>query len=135
MMDAPMQQADQPARPIVVYDGECPYCRRQVGKMQRRDDDGVFDYVPRQTEGLEQRFPKLAEGDFNTGLRLIEPGGEIFVAGDAVYHIARRLRGWRNWAWLYQVPGLKQLFRAVYAQIARNRQKLGPCTDDQCNIG
>lgn len=124
-----------PARPIVVYDGACPYCRRQVNKMKRRDVDDVFDYVPRQTEGLEQRFPKLATGDFDTGLRLIEPGGAIHVAGDAIYHIARRLRGWRNWAWLYRIPGLKQLFRVIYAWIARNRQRLGPCTDDRCDVG
>jgi predicted DCC family thiol-disulfide oxidoreductase YuxK len=124
-----------PARPIVVYDGECPYCRKQVGKMKRHDVDEVFDYVPRQTEDLEQRFPKLAEGDFNTGLRLIETDGTIFVASDAIYHIARRLRGWRNWTWLYRVPGLKQLLRAIYAWIARNRSKLGPCTDERCDIG
>ena len=124
-----------PVRPIVVYDGACPYCRKQVGRMKQRDVDEVFDYVPRQTEGLEQRFPRLAEGDFNTGLRLIEADGTIFVAGDAIYHIARRLRGWRNWAWLYRIPGLKQIFRAIYAWIARNRQKLGPCTDERCDLG
>jgi len=101
--------------------------------MQQRDADETFEYTPRQTEGLTERFPKLAEGDFNTGMRLVEPDGTIHVGADAVYHIARRLRGWRNLAWLYRIPGLKQLCRAGYAWIARNRQKLGPCDDQTCD--
>lgn len=122
-------------RPIVIYDGECPYCRRQVDRIHRMDKRGVFDCVPRQAEGLDQRYPRLAEGDFNTGMRLIEPDGTIHVAADAVYHIARRLPATGWFAWLYRVPGLKQICRAVYAWIARNRMKLGRCTDETCEIG
>lgn len=122
------------ARPVVIYDGACPYCRRQIQRMRRLDDRDTFEYVPRQAEGLEQRFPKLAEGDFNTGMRLVEPGGAIHVGADAVYHIARRLRVGRWVAWLYRVPVLHQIARGIYGWIARNRMKLGPCTDETCGI-
>ena len=125
----------QPDQPTVVYDGECAYCRRQVQKMQRRDPDRIFAYVPRQTEGLTDRFPKLAEGDFNAGMRLIHEDGSISVGADAVYNIARRLVGWKRLAWLYRVPGLQQVFRAGYGWIAKNRHRLAKrCEDGACEI-
>jgi predicted DCC family thiol-disulfide oxidoreductase YuxK len=78
------------SRPVVVYDGACAFCLRQVERIRRRDRAGVFEFVPRQTAGLEQRFPKLAEGDFNTGMRLVHRDGSVSVGADAVYEIARR---------------------------------------------
>jgi predicted DCC family thiol-disulfide oxidoreductase YuxK len=128
-------QPEQPSRPTVVYDGECAYCRRQVQKMQQRDQEGVFDYVPRQTEGLTERFPKLAEGDFNTGMRLVHEDGSVSVGADAIYRIATRLAGWKRLAWLYRVPGLQQLFRAAYGWVAKNRHRLAKrCEDGACEI-
>ena len=76
---------------VVVYDGECPFCQRQIARIRRRDSLGRFEYVPRQSAGLTERFPALAEGDFDTGMRLIKPDGSIYVGADSVYHIARQL--------------------------------------------
>ena len=38
-------------RPVVVYDGECPFCLKQVDNMKRRDPGEAFEYQPRQAEG------------------------------------------------------------------------------------
>ena len=111
-------------RPLVVYDGECPFCQRQVELLRRWDRDGRFVPTPKQTPGLIERFPRLAESDFNTGMRLIETDGTIWVGADAVYHIARRLPGWRRVAWLYRAPGIHRLARVLYAWIAANRYRL-----------
>ncbi len=109
----------------LVYDGHCSFCRRWVARIARRDRRGTFEFVARQTEGLIERFPKLAEGDFNTGMRLITPDDVIHVGADAAYQIVRRLRYWQRIAWLYHVPGIHWLTRAGYAWIAANRQSLG----------
>ena len=126
----------RPDKPTVIYDGQCGFCLKQVGRIRRRDTAGVFDYRPRQEPGLDERFPQITHGDFNTGLRLIEPDGQVQVGADGVYHMARRLP--RLWllAWLYRVPGLKQIFAAMYAWVARNRYKLaGRCEEgDACRL-
>jgi predicted DCC family thiol-disulfide oxidoreductase YuxK len=120
---------------VIIYDGACPFCLKQVARIQRRDPGRIFEYVPRQTPGLEQRYPRLAEGEFITGMRLVHPDGRISVGADAVYGIARRLRPWRYAAWLYRVPGLRQLARAAYAWVAANRQRLGrSCDDGACRV-
>jgi predicted DCC family thiol-disulfide oxidoreductase YuxK len=112
------------ATPVVVFDGECPYCRKQVRRIQAWAAPGAFEYVARQTPGIEERFPRLRESTFSSGMRLIEPDGAIHVGADAVYQIARRLNGWRYLAWFYRIPGLRGLCRAAYGWIAANRYRL-----------
>ena len=122
-----------PRRSTLVYDGHCSFCRRWVARIARMDRSGTFEFVARQTEGLTERFPKLVEGDFNTGMRLITPDDAIHVGADAAHQIVRRLRYGRRIAWLYRVPGIHWLTRAVYAWIAANRQSLGgKCDDETC---
>ena len=62
--------------------------------------------------------------------KLITPDDDVHVGADAAYQIARRLPCWRRIAWLYKVPGIHWLTRAVYAWIAANRQSLGGKSDD-----
>lgn len=103
--------------------------------MRRRDVHGAFEYLPRQAEGVVERFPMLAEGDFNSGMRLVHPDGSVSVGADAIYEIARRLKGWKHVAWLYRVPPLGALARRVYAWVAKHRLKLGGDCDRGCRIG
>jgi predicted DCC family thiol-disulfide oxidoreductase YuxK len=136
------QQVEQDAscalvapRPVIVYDGECPFCRKQVDRIRSRDVRDQFEYLPRQSASLTDRFPILAEADFNTGMRLVLPDGQVHVGADAVYQIARRLAGWRRIAWLYRVPVLHALARRIYGWIAANRQRLGQdCSDASCHV-
>ena len=120
-----------PPKSALIYDGNCAFCLKWIARIAGRDRSHSFEFVARQTEGLTKRFPKLAEGDFNTGMRLITPDDVIHVGADAAYQIARRLRYWRSIAWLYRVPGIHWLTRAGYAWIAANRQSLGGKCDDE----
>ena len=123
-------------KPIVVYDGECRFCIWSVRRIQKKDNRDQFDYLPRQTQGIEDHFPKLAESDFNTGMRLVMSHAEIYVGADAVYQIYRRLPPFHLLAWLYRVPGLHLLFRAGYALIARYRHLSGrvACDTGTCEL-
>lgn len=123
-----------PRMSTLVYDGHCSFCRRWVARIARRDRKGELEFVARQTEGLTKRFPKVDEGDFNTGMRLVTPDDAIHVGADAAYQIVRRLRYWHRIAWLYHVPGIHWLTRTVYAWVAANRQSLGgDCDDGTCS--
>lgn len=127
--------SDSPGLPAVVYDGECPFCLKQIARIKRRDCNGAFEYVSRQTDGIELRFPKLAEGDFDSGMRLVHSDQSISVGADAVYEIARRLHGWRRLAWLYRVPIIQGVLRGVYGWIAKNRYRLAKtCERGTCEL-
>ncbi|MCG8406291.1 MAG: DUF393 domain-containing protein [Phycisphaerales bacterium] len=123
------------AQSVVVYDGQCQFCINQIARIRAWDKRECFEYTPRETPGLDERFPKLAEGDFNTGMRLITPEGQIHVGADAVYEIARQLPGWGMLAWLYRVPGIHALSRWAYAWVAAHRKSLGrTCEGGACRI-
>ncbi len=120
------------ARTAIVFDGECAFCRRQIAWITRRDRAGAFEFVPRSTADLLQRFPMLASADLSTGMRAVLPDGRVAVGADAVYVVARRLRGWRWLALLYRVPVLHWLCRRAYGWIAANRYRLGPRCAEAC---
>jgi len=122
-------------RSVVVYDGACPFCRRQIAWIRRRDVGGKFEYVPRQTEGLVERYPMLARAELSEGMRVIAPDGTVSVGADAVYEIARRLPRWRFLSPLYRLPGGRWVGRIAYRWIAANRYRLlkEPC-DESCSF-
>ena len=123
-------------RPVVIYDGECRFCRWSVRRIQRLDRKGRFEIVPRQLPGIEDRFPILADSDFNTGLRFIDTDGRVAVGADGVYEIYRRLPPYHVVAWVYRLPLLKQVCRAAYAFVARHRHRLGKVDPDlACDTG
>jgi len=128
MSDADTQTHSN-GKSLVVYDGDCAFCRASVEQVRRRDREGIFEYVPRRTEWLDERYPELATQDFNTGMRLIEPDGQIHVGMDAVYRISSQLPIWRWFSWLYRLPVINQVAKRAYAWVAANRMKLSRYCD------
>jgi predicted DCC family thiol-disulfide oxidoreductase YuxK len=121
--------------PVIVYDGECRFCIRQIERIKSFDQAEQFEYVPRQAVGIEERFPILAQSDFNTGMRFISIDGKVDVGADAVYQIFKRLPGFATIAWIYRLPICKQVARLAYAWVAANRKKLGQsCDAGACKI-
>ena len=131
------QPGPQPIeRPVVVFDGTCGFCRKQVARIQRWDHADQFAFVSSHEPNLLQHYPQLAGEDLDAGMRLIEPSGAMFAGADAVHAIARRLPRFKWLAPLYRVPGMKQLARLIYGWIARRRHQLGQtCSPDgACRI-
>ena len=128
------------AIPAIIYDGECRFCLWSVGRIRRTAREGQFEFLPRQQPGLDERFPMLAQSDFNTGLRLIHADGTVHVGADGVYEIYRRLAPYHLVAWIYRLPLFKQAFRLGYAIVARNRHRFGrispdsACDGDACDL-
>ena len=115
---------------IIVYDGECPFCQKQMAWVRARDPQEQFEFVPSQTPDLTKRFPALEGEDLDSGLRLLQVDGSVLSSADAVYEIARRLPRWRWLAWLYRVPGLRALARSFYRWIAAHRHVLKTDRDE-----
>lgn len=116
-----MSYAPACSRLTVVYDGRCAYCRKQVAWIQARDAARRFSFISSHETNVTERFPALQRHDLSTGLRVVAPSGRVYVGADAVHAIAARLPRWRWVAWLYLVPGIRQLARMQYARIAARR--------------
>lgn len=112
-------------RCVIIFDDACGFCRRQLAWVRARDREGRFELLGRSTPELTRRFPQLARDDLSSGLRVVLADGQVRVGPDAVYEIARRLRGWRWLAGLYRVPLLHGAARRIYAAVAARRYAMG----------
>jgi predicted DCC family thiol-disulfide oxidoreductase YuxK len=122
-------------KPVVVYDGQCGFCRTEINKLRKRDKEGLLEFVPRQESSLERRFPEIMSVDFEEGMLLIKADRQIEVGADAFYEIWRCLPDTKGSAWLLEVPLVKPMGRLVYKLIAANRHRLGNvCTRDSCDV-
>ncbi len=128
-------QMPQP-KDVVVYDGECSFCISQINTIRKLDSGRVFEYVPRQSPDLNERFSVLKGMDFEEGMRFVARDGSVAIGADAIYQIGRRLPSTSWFVWLYNLPVCHQVARAAYKWIAANRKRLGKtCDNGLCKVG
>lgn len=110
------------ARPLVVYDGDCGFCRRCVARARRLTGDRV-DYLPYQEAAA--RFPAIGAAEFAAAVHLLLPDGSVRRGADAVLRTLE-LGGHGAGAWAYErIPGFAPLAEAAYRFVARHRGRLG----------
>jgi predicted DCC family thiol-disulfide oxidoreductase YuxK len=126
--------SDTLVKSVIVYDGACAFCRRAIEAIRQRDRNDQFIYFVRQTPGLDEKYPELAIGNFDTGMRLIEPNGTIRIGADAIYVIASKLPYFRCLAWTYQLPLVNGVTQRIYSWVAANRLKLSRHCGDSCEV-
>ena len=105
---------------LVIFDGVCNLCEASVNFIIRHDTEGVFRFVPSQSElgaALQQEY------DINTtGLDTVVliRDGQVFTESDAGVRIASAFDGpWRLLGLARWVP--RPLRNWVYCRIANNR--------------
>ena len=114
--------SDSRERPLLVFDGECPFCRAWVEYWKNLTGDRV-DYAPYQEVGA--RFPKISREQFATAVKLILPDGEVRSDARAVFTALATVPEKRVALWAYEkLPGFAAASEAAYAVIARHRSAL-----------
>jgi predicted DCC family thiol-disulfide oxidoreductase YuxK len=113
----------------VLYDGECRLCTGMARRFHHLLAGRHFELLPLQTPWVKARLA-LPEDKLLSEMRLLRPDGKYFGGADAVFEIGRYF--W--WAWplrmIGRIPMANNLLRAIYRNVARNRN----CTDGACKI-
>lgn len=121
-MPTPVQLvASPPARPLLVFDGDCHFCRCWIGRWRESTGDAV-DYAPLQEQAA--RFPEIPRAEFEREVKLVEPGGRVTGGADAIFRALALGPGpfGRVLRWGYEhVPLAEPLTDFGYAFVARNR--------------
>lgn len=121
-MPTPAQTvAHLPPKPLLVFDGDCHFCRGWIARWRQSTGDRV-DYAPLQE--MAAAFPEIPRAEFEREVKLIEPGGRVTGGADAVFR-ALALGGGtagRALLWGYRrIPLAQATADAGYAFVARNR--------------
>ncbi len=101
-------------RPLLVYDGDCGFCRRQVARWRDLTGDRV-EYAA--ASEIRARYPHLTPEVARASVVLLTPAGETITGAEAVLSA---LGGWKLWAYR-RVPGVRAAAEFVYAMVARHR--------------
>lgn len=106
------------ARPILVYDGDCGFCRFWIAKWKALTGDKV-QYNSYQESA--SRFPNITLEEFKASIFLIKPQGDSFRGAEAVFR-ALAEASHTFWLRMYQhVFGFKAVTEWGYRLIARHR--------------
>jgi predicted DCC family thiol-disulfide oxidoreductase YuxK len=110
-----------PSKPLLVFDGDCQFCRRWIARWKNSTGDAV-DYLPFQDEEIARRFPEIPRADLEEAVHLLLPDGTVFRGAQAVF---RSLAEGGTHRWLprlYQKsPGFAEAAELLYEEVALHR--------------
>src|SRR5687767_4488239 len=109
------------AKPILVYDGDCPFCRRWVKRL-RRLTLGRMDFAPYQEAA--DRFPEIPRGAFIASVQFIQPDGRVYSGAAAAFKTLAQNRLFRWLPPLYRVRAFRAASERLYDAVARHRHDL-----------
>lgn len=115
--DEPTVARPPKERAIMLYDGDCHFCRRWVAAWHR-ETGGAVDYAPFQERGGQ--FPEIPEEACRGAVHLVQTDGSATSGADAVMTALRDAQPVRSWLYRH-VPGVKSVLGAAYRFIARRR--------------
>lgn len=124
MSDAPQSPAH--SKPLLIFDGECGFCRRWVERGKSLTGDRV-DYAPSQEIG--PCFPDITPAQFQNAAWLILPDGTALSGAAAILRALKEApgRGWLYYAYQH-VPGFSGASEMAYRWVARHRSLLSRVT-------
>lgn len=110
-----------PPQPLVLYDGDCPFCRRWA-KHWTSVYAGRLATEPSQS--ARHRFPEIPLAAYAQALQLVEPDGAVYAGAYAALRARARGRDKRGVLLpLYEsVPGASSLLEFGYRIVARHRR-------------
>jgi predicted DCC family thiol-disulfide oxidoreductase YuxK len=137
-MAALREKTTAPGKYVVLYDGHCRFCSSQVQNLVALARSGVLEAVSFQDPGVLDRFPGLTHEACMQAMHLVEPDGRVYRGFEAAVRavLTRPILG--LFAYLYYVPGLRQILDGLYRFIAARRYRImgttKECTDGTCSL-
>jgi lipase maturation factor 1 len=110
------------AKPLMIYDGGCNFCKFWIIRWQRATA-GRVDFLASQDERVAREFPRLPRENFEQSVQFIETDGRVYSGAEAVF---RALTYSRFWGWCFgfyrDLPGVKPVTEGAYRFVARRRE-------------
>jgi len=128
---------ERPESDVVIYDGDCRICTRQVGRLVWWDCQKRLSYLSLHAPAVVERYPDLSHDRLMQEMFIVDHRGRRHGGAEAVRYLTLRLR--RLWwlAPLLYFPGSLPVWRFLYRQIARNRYRWGKtvhCDGGTCHL-
>ena len=118
--------------PTVLFDGTCPFCRKQAARLDAMMRGRVaFEsaYAP----GVRERFPMLPQQGMLGEMKFVDASGRLFGGAAAIAEAFITSGGILGLgAHFYKVPPVKWIADAAYKRAAAKRIRLKQACDETC---
>lgn len=120
---------------IVIWDGQCNFCRTQVLRLKALDSNKLA-YLSLHDPRTSELCPELSFEQLMEQLWVVTPEGQQFGGADAGRYLSRKL--FKLW-WLapmLHIPGLMPFWRWLYRTIAKRRYRIAGknCDSGTCEL-
>ena len=127
----------RPEADIVIYDGQCSFCRGHVERFARWDRAGRLAFLSLHDPHVYERFPSLDRDELMRHMVVMDRHGKKHAGAAAIRYLSRHLPRLWPLAPLLHLPGTLPLWQWCYGFVARQRYRLGgrhECTDESCHV-
>ena len=120
-MTGGIRVAAAPPKPLMVFDGDCNFCKLWIHRWQQMTA-GAVDYLPAQDPRIAAQFPEIPREQFDKSVQLIEPDGAVYSGADAVFRALATNPAYRWPLRLYQKsPAGAKFTERAYRLVAGHR--------------
>ena len=134
--DALPSPRDFPDTDLVIFDGKCRFCRRQVSHLNRIDVARRLTFISLHDPLVAERFPDLTYDALMEQMYVVSHVSEKRYGGAAALRfLSRRLFLMWPLAPFLHIPFSLPLWQWLYSQIAKRRYRLSQKRGEDCDEG
>ncbi len=132
--------ADYPEADVVIFDGDCQFCQKQVLRLSRYDNNQHrLSFISLHDPRVAERYPDLTHQQLMDEMYVVTHSGQRYAGAEAVRYLSRRLPLLWIMAPLLHIPFSMPLWKWMYKQVAVRRYRWNkpvgePECEDACEI-
>ncbi len=108
-----------PSKPVLIYDGECGFCRLWLDYAQALLGVSV-EWLP--SRQIRDRFPEIDRTEFKRTVVFVDGAGSVHYGAGAIFTLLALAPNRGFWLWLYHVlPPFRWISEGTYGWIAAHR--------------
>lgn len=123
----------RPKAHVVIYDGDCRFCQKQVARLSRLDLGGQLSFLSLHDPRTAARYPDLSHDQLMDQMYVVDSCGGRHGGAAAIRYLSRQLPLLWPLAPLLHLPGTLPLWSWLYHQVAVRRYRWGRVSD--CDSG
>ena len=120
------------SRPVLLFDGQCGFCRQWVARLRRWDRHGVIQTLPGAERDTLPGLPPISDQSLDRAMQFVTLDGRVYPGARALPVLLPYLPGGRILAPAFRVPGVQAVADRLYAWISARRHRFG--CGDRCAL-
>jgi predicted DCC family thiol-disulfide oxidoreductase YuxK len=127
---------EHPGKDVVIYDGDCQFCCRQVERLKRLDGQNRLAFLSLHNDEVSRYAPNLTHDQLMEQMYVVDQKGRQHGGAAAFRYLSCRLPRLWMLAPLMHIPFSLPIWRWLYGQVAKRRYRWNKpaCENGSCKI-